>query len=91
MYYTFATHRHIEVQQGRQCLDYKCWLLPMVARKACDATSAGWLSLSRAWTTAIGGRAELYVPAELFAMEFVFVDPASGVVDNNRWVQQGRV
>jgi len=29
--------------------------------------------------------ADLDVPAELFAMEFVFVDPASGVVDNNKY------
>lgn len=28
--------------------------------------------------------ADLEVPAELFAMEFVFLDLASGVVDNNK-------
>lgn len=33
--------------------------------------------------------AELDVPAVLFAMEFVFVDPASGVVDNNKYAQHG--
>ena len=33
--------------------------------------------------------AELDVPAELFAMEFVFVDPASRVVDNNKYATRG--
>ena len=33
--------------------------------------------------------AELDVPAELFAMEFVFIDPASGVVDNNKYATRG--
>lgn len=28
----------------------------------------------------------LEVPAELFAMEFVFLDPSSGAVDNNRYL-----
>ena len=29
---------------------------------------------------------DLEVPAELFAMEFVFLDPSSGAVDNNRYL-----
>lgn len=29
--------------------------------------------------------AELDVPQELFALELVFIDLASGAVDNNKW------